>query len=680
MTTGTRFLKQASSIGVAAALLLLPATSASGASTEADEFEDASKSSPLTEEESVPVEPESAEPDPEDPGPGESPVPPEEQPEEAPDEDTGARVAVMPTPGTHRIAGVDRYETAALISRHTYPEGADTVIIANGATFADSLSATPLAARINAPLLLVQRNRIPTTTQAEIRRLAPSKVVIVGGPGVVSPSVATGAGQLSDEMLRLSGPDRYATSLAITQFGWPDGADAAFIATGSTFADALSAGSAAAKNGVPIVLVPKRPSPTADAVREQLSRLGINTLYVMGGEGAVAPSVVSSVSGGVSTVRYGGADRYETAATLLSNQFADSTPAAYFASGQNFPDALAGAAAAGAVGVPLTLSRPSCIPLQIRDSVDAMDPSARVVLGGTGILGANVEANEACFLRVSTPSVSGKLSVGSTLTAVAAPWSPTPSSLSYQWYRNGSAISGATGTTYKLVRADSGKSLSVTITGALPRFAITSVSSKQTAMVTDPTSINTASSLNVVVNKKRPLSPANYTPPNLRIPAGIGNPNGQPLRAEAATALETMSAAAKRAGFSLYVMSAYRSYSYQSSLYSMYVNNFGRAWADSYSARPGYSEHQTGLAADIYDYGSCEGSCFGNSRAGLWLRNNSHKYGFILRYDQGMRHIVGYEYEPWHFRYVGAAVSEDMHKRGIASLEQYYGLPAAPNY
>lgn len=380
------------------------------------------------------------------------------------------------------------------------------------------------------------------------------------------------------------------------------------------------------------------------------------------------------------THRLAGADRYQTAALVSASAYPEGADVAIIASGSSFADALSAAPLASHLNAPILLTQRDKMPNYTQAELARLEPSQVIVVGLTSVLSQSIAANEACFVHAPKPVVSGKATVGSTLTTSAGSWSPTPTSLDFQWLRSGNAIAGATAPTYKLVKADEGKTISVRATARLSGFVTTTTTSTSTSLITDPASINTASSINVVVNKKRPLNPAGYVPSNLRMPVGIASPNGQPLRTEAATALEKMNVDARKAGLNLYLMSGYRSYGYQASLYSSYVKNYGQAWADSYSARAGHSEHQTGLAADIYDYNSCEGACFGGSRAGLWLRNNAYNYGFILRYDQGMRHVVGYEYEPWHFRYVGTAVSKDMHSKGINTLEQYYGLPAAPTY
>lgn len=193
--------------------------------------------------------------------------------------------------------------------------------------------------------------------------------------------------------------------------------------------------------------------------------------------------------------------------------------------------------------------------------------------------------------------------------------------------------------------------------------------------------VDNPESLTVVVNKQRPLAPIDWEPSDLVMPQGIPNTNGQPVRAEAARALEEMYAAATSAGVPFVITSGYRSYSYQAGLFNDYVARDGVAAAETYSARPGHSEHQTGLAADLDDGSGCAfKSCFGETATGMWLRDNAADYGFILRYHQGSEPVVGYIYEPWHFRYVGTEISKGMRDAGELDLETYLGLDAAPTY
>jgi len=202
---------------------------------------------------------------------------------------------------------------------------------------------------------------------------------------------------------------------------------------------------------------------------------------------------------------------------------------------------------------------------------------------------------------------------------------------------------------------------------------------KKQYSLTNPTSIW------VIVNKQHPLQPATYVPPDLTVPdvplRSPGAANMQ-MRAVTATALEQMFAGAKQAGINLQVVSAYRSYSYQQTLYSGYVSEVGQAAADEESARAGYSEHQTGLSVDI---GAANGvcvleACFGGTPEGEWLAANAYKYGFLLRYPADKTTITGYEYEPWHFRYIGTALSNEMHKENIQTLEEFFNVSGGTVY
>lgn len=203
--------------------------------------------------------------------------------------------------------------------------------------------------------------------------------------------------------------------------------------------------------------------------------------------------------------------------------------------------------------------------------------------------------------------------------------------------------------------------------------------SKTQFSTTDPTS------LWVIVNKQHPLQPATYAPSDLRYPNVTLRVPGQTemqMRNAAATALEKMFAGAESAGYKLQVSTAYRGYSYQKTLYDGYVANAGQAAADQESARPGYSEHQTGLAVDIRsqsDKCSLE-ACFGTMPEGKWLAANAYKYGFLLRYPADKVSVTGYEYEPWHFRYIGVDLSQELHKQNIQTLEEFFGVTGGTTY
>ncbi|KGA81782.1 D-alanyl-D-alanine carboxypeptidase [Lysinibacillus fusiformis] len=145
---------------------------------------------------------------------------------------------------------------------------------------------------------------------------------------------------------------------------------------------------------------------------------------------------------------------------------------------------------------------------------------------------------------------------------------------------------------------------------------------------------------------------------------------------EARKALNQMLEAAKQQGFDLVAFSGYRSFEYQTTLYNNYVNRDGQAAADRYSARPGYSEHQTGLAFDIGERGKEDvwlTEEFGETPAGQWLFAHAQEYGFILRFPQNKEEITGYMYESWHYRFVGKDVAKEIAKQSI-TLEEYLGV------
>ena len=154
------------------------------------------------------------------------------------------------------------------------------------------------------------------------------------------------------------------------------------------------------------------------------------------------------------------------------------------------------------------------------------------------------------------------------------------------------------------------------------------------------------------------------------------------LNATVKSAADKMFAAAKsERGFNMWAQSGFRSYSTQESIYNRYVKNDGKAKADTYSARPGYSEHQTGLAFDICADGRpCINSGFDNTNEAKWLSENAYKYGFILRYPKGQdkESQTGYMYESWHFRYVGKELAEKLYNNGNwITMEEYFGFTSA---
>lgn len=187
----------------------------------------------------------------------------------------------------------------------------------------------------------------------------------------------------------------------------------------------------------------------------------------------------------------------------------------------------------------------------------------------------------------------------------------------------------------------------------------------------------------LVVNKQRPYDPVDYQPGDLVMPANVRALEDSAVRAPAAAALTSLVKAASDAGAGeIGYLSAYRSYTTQKSTYAGRVAVGGVAEADRESARPGFSEHQSGMAVDIVP---CNGSCrtlddVAGSSQGAWVREHAWEYGFITRYAEGRESVSGYEPEAWHLRYIGPELARAYHEGGFTTLEEFFGLPAAPTY
>ena len=173
----------------------------------------------------------------------------------------------------------------------------------------------------------------------------------------------------------------------------------------------------------------------------------------------------------------------------------------------------------------------------------------------------------------------------------------------------------------------------------------------------------------VLVNKYHPLS-EDYVPEDLKSISNRYSIDGMRLRKDAKEAFERMSDDASKENLHIIAMSSYRSYRYQVNLYNRYKKQDGEEAADTYSGRPGFSEHQTGLAVDVYD-GELNYTNFHKTKEFQWMEEHAHEYGFILRFPKDKEKRTGYVYESWHYRYVGIDVAEIIHKEKLC-LEEYY--------
>ena len=284
---------------------------------------------------------------------------------------------------TVRLAGADRYATAAAIADDAFQPGIDVAYIATGTAFPDALAGAAVAGAKHAPVLLVQPNGVPASTAAAIARLKPNRIVVVGGPSSVSDAVVTSLGAMvPGGVVRFAGLDRYQTAATLSGGTFPDGAATAYVASGTGFADAISAAPAAARDGGPVLLT--RALTLPDATARELTRLAPGRVVVVGGPSVVSDAVLASIAAllpGATMTRLAGADRYATSAAVAGT-FETGVPVVYLASGLGFADALAAAAAAGSMGSPMVLTQPGTLPASIRAEIVRLNPSHAIVAGG----------------------------------------------------------------------------------------------------------------------------------------------------------------------------------------------------------------------------------------------------------------------------------------------------------
>ncbi|AYA78040.1 amidase [Bacillus sp. Y1] len=292
---------------------------------------------------------------------------------------TGNRASIdFNTEGTYklannntRISGKDRFEVANNVASSGW-NNAGTVLVVNYLAFADALSASPLAYKFDAPILLTKPNELPQETEAKIRSLNPSRIVIVGGTGSISSGVENKLRTITATVDRIGGKDRFEVAKHISdQLGQTN---QAIVTNGLVFADALSIAPYAAKNQIPILLTRNNSLP--DATKQALQNK--NSTLVIGGEGSVNNNVYSQLNG---PSRIGGRDRYEVSANII-NQLNLNASTVYLSTGLSFADALTGSVLAAKQGAPLLLTKPNELPSIVSSTIQQKQTSIVNVLGG----------------------------------------------------------------------------------------------------------------------------------------------------------------------------------------------------------------------------------------------------------------------------------------------------------
>lgn len=295
---------------------------------------------------------------------------------------------------SNRTAGATRYDTASQIS--SLWGAAAVVYVATGQNFPDALGGGPAAGVEGGPILLVERDGIPVATAAELTRLGPLRIVVLGGTGAISDGVVNGLRGYADTVDRVAGLNRYETAVAVSAYAFPDpsAVSSVFVATGRSFADPIIAGAAAALADAPLLLV-DGVAPLESVVRAELERLAPLSIVLVGSDADVG-NVAGELGAIAPVTRINQSDVYARSAALYDGAAAG-VAEVVLATSSAFADALAGTPYAAADPVSyLMLSRPDCIPAVVHAQIDRLAPGNVKLLGGTAALSPAVESLTSC--------------------------------------------------------------------------------------------------------------------------------------------------------------------------------------------------------------------------------------------------------------------------------------------
>lgn len=306
-------------------------------------------------------------------------------------------MAVSPSPTVTRIAGADRYDQSVKVSA-AYG-GADFIYLASGEKFADALSASAIAPKRYAPVLLTPAAGVTPGVLNEITRLKPKHLVIVGGPASVSEAVVAQLNAVLPPgvVVRIGGADRYEVSRNLIwspEFG-AGTSQSIFLASGANFPDALSASPIATYNNSPVLLVDGTESSLTAGETALLAHRGVRMVSLVGGPASISPALEAALSSTYAVSRYGGADRFEVSKNLITATLADAKTV-MLASGMVFPDALTGGAYVARTGGPLVITQQECLSPAAAVTIGVMAPQRVIVLGGLASVSADAEHLVVC--------------------------------------------------------------------------------------------------------------------------------------------------------------------------------------------------------------------------------------------------------------------------------------------
>lgn len=293
-----------------------------------------------------------------------------------------------------RQGGSNRYATAIALTQSAFPAGNDTVYLASGEDYPDALAGAAVAGKLTAPLLLSPTNTLPGKVANELLRLAPKRIVLLGGTGALSDALAAQLTQLrpAAEITRIAGADRFATAAQLATTTYSSGAPSIYLANGLDFPDALAAAAAAGDASSPVLLT--APGRLSESTRAAIASLRPARIVVVGGAGAVSPAVVAAAeqAGGVRAVRYGGANRFETARLLATAAFHPRAQRIVVANAFDYPDALVGAGIAAMAHSPVLLTSADTLPSDTRTALQTLQPERVSVAGGPAVVSEAVRA------------------------------------------------------------------------------------------------------------------------------------------------------------------------------------------------------------------------------------------------------------------------------------------------
>lgn len=297
------------------------------------------------------------------------------------------------TTSSDRIAGGDRHGTAVEISKLMTPGSIGTVFVASGESYPDAIVGGAIAGAYGYPVLLTGRTSLSAKVRAELERLEPLYIVLLGGPKAISYAVEDELGKFG-HVTRLEGPNRYATAVMASRWGYEPGLRVAYLASGQNFADALSGGVAAARTDGPVLLT--KSTQLSAETAAHLAEFKPRRIVILGGEAAVSQRVAEQAAQFAPVVRVAGPDRYATSAAVSATNYTKASTV-LVASGTTFPDALSGTPLAAKLRAPILLVKEDSVPTSVCNEVRRLGPSKVIALGGKQVVSdAVIAAAQKC--------------------------------------------------------------------------------------------------------------------------------------------------------------------------------------------------------------------------------------------------------------------------------------------